>query len=99
MENPVKVVKDAVGSFFSSFLSNIDHHYHIEMKNITGAPELLSSLDDANSDLSLIIEYQGNIAAIQADIQKATVRNRLSYKLRDFFSFFFTGMLANEIYN
>ncbi len=98
MENPVVVVRDRIQTFFSSLFSAFDDRYETAVNEVKGEPDLLEELENARSARVFVENCQISIAAIQEDIQQAEQRNRLSYKMTDFFSSFFHGMLSEEIY-
>ena len=96
MKGPAVIANNSISAFFSSFFSLINSHYVNAMAEIDGDPELLKSLENANSDREFIEDCKNDIAAIRDSVEQAASRNKLSYKLKDFF---FTSVLSNEIYN
>ena len=98
MANPVQIVLEQSKSFFSSINDTILAHYQKEMATVTAAPELLNGFDQANSDIAILLEYRNYILKTQADISSGRIRKKLSYTIKEFFSFFFPGLLADEVY-
>lgn len=96
MANPVIVVEESITAYFTNMFSATLNHYHKALKEISGEPEILQQITSSEEEKTLIAEYQENISDIREDIRTASHRNKFSYKLKDFFSFFFTGMLSNE---
>lgn len=98
MSEPVRLASETMQYYFDRSYSDMLCHYGQAYANVTADSELLQNLDDLTADQNLMNEYLAEISDIQEDINSAGVRNRFAYKWKEFFSFFFPGMLYDEIY-
>lgn len=99
MSEPVKLAESTVKYYFDKSFSNMERYYNQAYAGIEADIELRQKLADLTGDQNLIHEYMVKISDIRDDINAAGLRNRFSYRWKDFFSFFFPGMLYDERYD
>lgn len=99
MANPVEIVKNTVDNSFAIFFKAIEQQYNSEYTAVVADRQLTDSLEKGKSDLATVEEYKKKIELLKSDIICAKNRNKLMYRIRDFFAGIFRGLLENELYD